>query len=93
MYLSVAPLEFKMMGSQILIQGPKFQTPISCFFWNEKKAIFSPFFPKLKGSGTHCSKIDGFPGTYGTHANGATDTRNHSICKGQKLRWQEEVGT
>ena len=24
------------------------------------------------GSGTHCSKIDGFPGTHGTHANGAT---------------------
>ena len=71
MYLSVAPLEFKMMGSQILIQGPKFQTHVSCFFWNEKKAIFSPFFPKLKGSGTNCSKIDGFPGTNGTHANGA----------------------
>ena len=26
------------------------------------------------GSGTHCSKIDGFPGTHGTHANGATVT-------------------
>ena len=24
------------------------------------------------GSGTHCSKIDGFPGTHGTLANGAT---------------------
>ena len=24
------------------------------------------------GSGTHCSKTDGFPGTHGTHANGAT---------------------
>ena len=23
------------------------------------------------GSGTHCSKIDGFPGTQETHANGA----------------------
>ena len=27
------------------------------------------------GSGTHCSKTDGFPGTHGTHANGATDSR------------------
>ena len=25
------------------------------------------------GSGTHCLKIDGFPGTHGTHANGATE--------------------
>jgi len=25
------------------------------------------------GSGTHCSKFDSFPGTQGTHANGATD--------------------
>ena len=25
------------------------------------------------GSGTHSSKIDGFPGTHGTHANGATE--------------------
>ena len=24
------------------------------------------------GSGTHSLKIDGFPGTHGTHANGAT---------------------
>ena len=24
------------------------------------------------GSGTHCSNIDGFLGTHGTHANGAT---------------------
>ena len=24
------------------------------------------------GSRTHCSKIDGFLGTHGTHANGAT---------------------
>ena len=28
------------------------------------------------GSGTHCSKIDGFPGTQGTHANEATVERN-----------------
>ena len=33
---------------------------------------FSPFFPKLMGSGTYYSKIDGFPGT---HANGATETK------------------
>ena len=25
-------------------------------------------------SGTHCSRLDGFPGTQGTHAIGATDT-------------------
>jgi len=25
------------------------------------------------GSGTHCLKVDGFPGTHRTHANGATD--------------------
>lgn len=25
------------------------------------------------GLGTHCSKIDGFPGIHGTHANEATD--------------------
>ena len=28
------------------------------------------------GSGTHCSKINGFLGTHGTHANGATDKPN-----------------
>ena len=28
------------------------------------------------GSGTHCSKINGFPGTQGTHANGATKMRS-----------------
>ena len=33
---------------------------------------FQFFLPKLMGSGTHCLKIDGFPGTHGTHANGAT---------------------
>ena len=27
------------------------------------------------GSGTHCSKIDGFPGTHGNYANGATETQ------------------
>ena len=33
---------------------------------------FQFFLPKLMGSGTHCLKIDGFPGTHGTHTNGAT---------------------
>ena len=28
---------------------------------------------KSMGSGTHCSNIDGFLGTHGTHANGATE--------------------
>ena len=28
------------------------------------------------GSGTHCSKIDGFPGTHETHANGAIGHTN-----------------
>ena len=27
------------------------------------------------GSGTHYSNIDGLPGTRGTHANGATETK------------------
>ena len=57
------------MGFQMLIQGPKFPTTIFCLFWTEKGANYSPFFPKLMGSGTHCSKIDGFPGP---HVNGAT---------------------
>ena len=54
----------------------KFSTPISLL--NKKGANFSPFFPKLMGSGIHCSKIDGFPGTHGTngtYANGATAAR------------------
>ena len=58
------------MGSQILIQVPKLQIPISFLILIEKRANFSPFFQKLMGSGTHLSKIDGFPGTHGTHANG-----------------------
>ena len=35
-------------------------------------ADFGLLFSKLMGSGTHCSKIDGFLGTHGTHVNGAT---------------------
>ena len=55
----------------MLIQGPKLSILISCLFWTEKRANYCPFFPKLMGSGTHCSKIDGFQGTHVTHANGA----------------------
>ena len=34
------------------------------------------------GSGTHCAKYDGFPGTHGTHANGAT-ARLDNLAKGE----------
>ena len=37
----------------------------------------SLFFQKLKGSGTHCLRIEGFPGTYETYINGFT--KNNSI--------------
>ena len=67
------------MGSQMLIQGPKFPTLISCLFWTKKRVKYSPFFPNLMGSGTHWSKIDGFPGTHGIHANGAPGVLNLSI--------------
>jgi len=60
------------MGSQMLIQSPKFPISISSLLYTKKRVEFSPFFPKLIDSRTHCSKIDGFPGTNGTHANGAT---------------------
>ena len=50
------------MGSQLL-----FLLVLNCIgVW------FSPFFTKLMGSRTHCSKIDRFLGTHETHANGAT---------------------
>ena len=62
-------LEFILMISQ----SPKLSIPISSLLYTKKRVEFSPFFPKLMGSGTHCSKIDGFLGTHGTHANGATD--------------------
>ena len=61
--------DFKFMGSKCY---SKFQAPITCSFSSEIWVHFGCFFPKLMGSGTHCSKIDGFPGTHGTHANGAT---------------------
>ena len=61
------------MGSQMLIQGSKLPTPISYLIRTEKGVNFSPFLPKFLGSGTHCSKIDGFPGT---HANGAIGLTN-----------------
>ena len=35
-------------------------------------AICHNFFPKYMSSGPHSSKIDGFLGTHGTRANGAT---------------------
>ena len=50
-----------------------FKVPISCSFSAEDWANSSLSFLKLMGSGTHCSKIDGFPGTYGTHTSEATD--------------------
>ena len=65
----------------MLIQGPKFPTPISCLFSIEKRANYSPFFPKLMGSRTHLSKIDGFPGTHWTHANGATGSSYFFVGK------------
>ena len=37
------------------------------------------------GSGTHCSKIDGFPGTHGTHANRATAVQ-YSIKRKKEQR-------
>ena len=56
------------MGSKMLLEVPnsKFLL-IFIKIW----VHFSCSFQKLMGSGTHCSKIDGFPGTRGTHANGA----------------------
>ena len=36
-------------------------SPISCSFCTEKGVNFGPLSPKLMGSGTHYSKIDGFP--------------------------------
>ena len=48
-----------------------FKVPISCSFSTEEWVNL--FYPKLMGSGTHCSKIDGYPGTHGTHANKATE--------------------
>ena len=57
------------MDSNMLIQSPKLPIPISSLLYTEKRVEFSPFFPKLMGSGTYCSNIDGFQGT---HANGAT---------------------
>ena len=36
-------------------------------------------FTKLMGSGSHCSKIDGFPKTHRTYANGATDLPQSEI--------------
>ena len=57
------------MGSQMLLEIPY---PILPLIFTEKWVNVICFIKKLRGSGTHCSKIDGFPGTHGTHANGAT---------------------
>ena len=55
------------MGSQRLNQG---LNPYSFACLELKRGVnFGTFSPKLMGSGSHCSKIDEFPGT---HANGAT---------------------
>ena len=62
------------MGSQTLVQSPKLPIPISSLLYTEKWVEFIAFFPKLMGSGTHCSKIDEFPWTHGTYTNGATGT-------------------
>ena len=41
-------------------------TPFSVQIKQEMGVNFESFFPKLIGSGTHCSKIDGFPRTHET---------------------------
>ena len=64
---------FKVLNSQALF--------LACFELKRGQIIVlsfqnwwvpDPIGQKLMGSGTHWSKIDGFPGTHGTHANGAT---------------------
>ena len=65
----MAPLGIKIDGFPNAIS--RYKTPFfACF--KLKRVNVTPIFPKLIGSGTLCSKIDGFPGTHGTHANGAT---------------------
>ena len=46
------------MCSQMLIQGPKLLTPISCLFCTEKRANCSSFYPKLMGSRTIVQKLN-----------------------------------
>ena len=58
------------MGSQWLVQG---LSPNFLLVSTKELANLSPFFLKLIGPETHGSKIDGFPGTHETHANGATE--------------------
>ena len=40
--------------------------------FGKKNKIYILFIPKFVGSGTHYLKFCGFPGTHGTHTNGAT---------------------
>ena len=42
------------------------------------------------GSGTHCLKTDGFPGTHGTHANGATALAEQNTTKNLSS-WENET--
>ena len=69
------PLPVTLIGIQIdgfpnaINQGLKLPTLLVLIC---KRVNFSPFFRKLMCSWTNCSKIDGFPGSHGTHANGAT---------------------
>ena len=68
---TVAPLGIQIDGFPNNIS--RYQT--LCLAWFKLKRVnLTPFFPKLMGSGTHCSEIDGFLGTRGTHTNGATNT-------------------
>ena len=54
------------MSSQRLFQG---HNPLILACFKLKRGVnFTHTFPKLMGSGTHCSKLDVF---VGTHANGA----------------------
>ena len=57
------------MGSKRLVQG---LNPNFLLVSTKKLPNLRPFFLKLMGSETQGSKFDGFPGTHGTHTNGAT---------------------
>ena len=68
LHYSVAPLGIQVDGFQKLFLRLH---PLSPARWIKKGVYFGPLSPILMGSETHCSKIDGFLGTHGTHANGA----------------------
>ena len=58
---------------QVYVKSPQRLWQYRTYVVNSKSIVFIDFIlSKLIGSGTHYSKIDGFPGTHGTHANGAT---------------------